>query len=700
MTLPLTSGAANYSPGYQNPKTPRAANPLFTPSGRVERVRRTFDGQGRLQSISEVVLGTCTVSGSTVSGTVRFMKQTLPWAPSPGSAPITTTKLAVLIEVWANGTKISNDTNGWQVVTTDSNGLATFSRNLGSLSSPHGVVRVRAWYDESHPTNPQPYSPAELDAWASVELPRGTVVSLTAFPDVADDKNLFADKRARFQLRRNPNASGTWTGLPALSVRVQLIDSGILRPTDNVNLTAKYGTSLGSSPPYNDYYLTGTGWPSGTVALNSPQAVTILAGQEFYQLTVVPWTDNLTEANVIRLQVLPDDSGNDYSVGLQATADVAIYDGPEYTLYELTGPQYDTVYDPKAVAVNAGVISSGVWTVPPQVVGSAIWPDSYDPRGILWTSFSSFSSIDFGTNFHPYGISFRASTAAGDRARLVGANGTKAWRVLDNGSGGVQLPHFPGASGPSLAWGISPDGSRAVGYSTISGLPGIRKPMVWLNTANPVNLTQYLDSSAEGEALAVNNAGVIVGFSSGFPIPSGPQLKRPFRNQGSGAQLGDGDWLAVPAGGTGKGEANAVTTSSGKHYAAGWYELDSVSTPPAVAAFWRPTGSSSLPTEVVGLGFLARNGVLDAQSEALGVNSALRIVGWSGPSPTHANRRAVFSVNGSAWVDLNDKHFTHGLTGWTLQQANAISDTGVIVGVATLSGSPRGFMLVPRIPGN
>lgn len=55
---------------------------------------------------------------------------------------------------------------------------------------------------------------------------------------------------------------------------------------------------------------------------------------------------------------------------------------------------------------------------------------------------------------------------------------------------------------------------------------------------------------------------------------------------------------------------------------------------------------------------------------------------------------------GQGEFPLNDPPFTHGLTDWVLQQANAISDTGVIVGVGTKSGATRGFMLVPRILGN
>ncbi len=38
--------------------------------------------------------------------------------------------------------------------------------------------------------------------------------------------------------------------------------------------------------------------------------------------------------------------------------------------------------------------------------------------------------------------------------------------------------------------------------------------------------------------------------------------------------------------------------------------------------------------------------------------------------------------------------------GWVLQSATALNNTGYIVGNGTLNGSPRGFVLIPRLPGN
>ncbi|HAB17848.1 MAG TPA: hypothetical protein PLX89_00035 [Verrucomicrobiota bacterium] len=516
-------------------------------------------------------------------------------------------------------------------------------------------------------------------------------MNITASPDVADDKNTIAAKRAKFQVRRTPKSANP------LQVRVQLINSGIMRPTDNADLSAKYGTTLGPTSPYNDYYLTGVGWPSGTVALNTPVSVSIPEDKEFNELTVVPLIDNLTEANVIRLQVLPDNSGNDYSVGLQATADVTIYDGPEWTITELTGTY---ALGSSASAVNAGVLYlNGTWNVPPQVAGTAGWVSGgySQVHGVLWTWPNNSWTTDFGTSFVPYGISFRPTTSSADRARVVGTYGAMAWRVLDNNTSGVQLPHLPGAS-PSVPWGISPNRTWIVGHSVLSS---VKKPVKWDGVTDPPppaeNLAIDLLSGATGEAKAVNNAGVIVGETSGFT--GGATLKRPFRNTGGGAKLTDNDKLTVPTGNwpaaTGEGIANAVTLvpNPARSFAAGRFAGDSDS--PKIAAYWA-ADASGLPAAPTDLGVLYRGGIPDAQSEALGINSALRIVGWSGTSVTDATRKAVIFRENDV-RDLNDKFFIHGWSGWFLQSAQAISDNGAIVGNGTLNGSARGFLLVPRV---
>jgi len=426
---------------------------------------------------------------------------------------------------------------------------------------------------------------------------------------------------------------------------------------------------------------------------------------------MAPSLNSLCRAGTVEASALALNAGvvtlaglatNTYALGASTRADIYIYDGPLWTVYLLEGTNGVATYQSSGVAVNAGVVTpGGGWTVPPQAVGLATWANLYgqaQQHGAVWTPQSTAPATDLGLSFQPYAISFRPTTLAADRARIVGAWGNSAYQVLDNNSGGVTLPHFPGSSGPSLAWAISPNAARTVGYSTYS-LTGKRHPALWTGTGSPTDLSSTIENPLGtviiGEAKAINNAGVIVGYCTGLNGSS--PLQRPFCNAGNGANLSDGDWLAVPTQGEGAGTANAASSASAKHYAIGWYRRN-VSFP-RIGVRWNPPSGQTLPLLPIDLERLMRNGVMDTQSEAKAINVSLTIVGWSGASGTDINRRAVLHDDG-VWKDLNDKHFVHGSSGWNLQSAEAISDSNVIVGVGLHSGSQRGFMLIPRILGN
>ncbi|HAB18157.1 MAG TPA: hypothetical protein DCE44_17125 [Verrucomicrobiales bacterium] len=418
--------------------------------------------------------------------------------------------------------------------------------------------------------------------------------------------------------------------------------------------------------------------------------------------------DTLTEQNIIVCRLGSSPTAN--APGVSTSANILIYDGPLWSVLEIAGSGSFITYDSAGLAVNAGVIgTSGAWATPPQAVGWSIWKtNSSSPaltHGALWTSASIAPATDFGLVFRPYGISFRASTQAVDRAKVVGSLGTAAYRMLDNASGGIQLPHFDGTTGPSLAWGISPNAARSVGYSS-TAVSLWTRPALWVGTSTPVDLSvnfsaQDIANVRIGEAKAVNDAGVIVGYCSLF-LGNGDSIQRPFSNTGNGALLTTTDWLQVPDGyanATGEGVANAVSLvysgdpPSPVSRASGSFRA--TSTVPWQATIWGPNGAG-IPEAPVDLQTLKRVLDFDPQSEALGINSKLRVVGWSGVSATDPQRKAVF--HSGVWKDLNDRHFTHG-SGWELQSAHAISDTDVIVGVGTLSGSPRGFLLIPRTAG-
>jgi len=265
---------------------------------------------------------------------------------------------------------------------------------------------------------------------------------------------------------------------------------------------------------------------------------------------------------------------------------------------------------------------------------------------------------------------------------------------MDDGTGGFPLPTVPGTFGVSAALGISPNGSWTAGYATKSS---VRVPALWTSAGVAKDLTTTILNPyflpITGEAKAVNDAGVIVGECSGLVVSS--STKRPFRNAGNGATLMAGDWLEVPPLGNGEGTAHSIATASGLHHAVGHF-LDDLGR--SYGVLWSPESGQTLPSTPLDLLRLKRNGVFDKICEAKSINSFKTIVGWSGASANDNARKAVIYKNG--WKDLNDRHFVHGSAGLSLQSADAISDTGFIVGTGVLSGNMKGFLLVPRVNGD
>ena len=73
-------------------------------------------------------------------------------------------------------------------------------------------------------------------------------------------------------------------------------------------------------------------------------------------------------------------------------------------------------------------------------------------------------------------------------------------------------------------------------------------------------------------------------------------------------------------------------------------------------------------------------------------------VGWSGD--TVSVQLAILARGlGAPMIDLNDRHFLYGGTGWTLQSAVGINSQNWIIGNGKNGNYSRGFVLIPRVPG-
>ncbi|MBN9693009.1 MAG: hypothetical protein J0M24_22430 [Verrucomicrobia bacterium] len=678
----------------------------FIPRGRLRRVlpQWTMASPSRLKGVQEIQIGEVTYGMGTATVSARIVEHLL---RSSGQSPIETQGVAgkILRFQYQRSSYAWNPTTGaWETTTTTTpvpaklspaNGLVSFT--LAGLSSSPGLLRFTVWVDAGTGGSNGTFDP-DQDGWATYDYPldpdlNRPVVELTASPDVGDDKNTASVKRATLRVTRSHFSPSS----PSLDVRLSLPVGVYLKPGSSSDLTATYGTS-GTA----DYYLTGSSWAYDSASKTA--TITIPAGQGEATAQVVTRADQLTEQNVIVCRLLPPGltPGPAYSPGASTSVNILIFDGPYWTVQELAGPAGVNLYSSSGLAVNSGVFNTaGTWTTPPQIVGAGTWANSYgqaETHGALWaTSLSSQTppATDFGLIFRPYGISFRPSTVAADRAKVVGSWGSSAYQILDNNTGGTTLPHFASSTGPSLAWAISPDGTRTVGYSTSSGKT---RPALWTGTGTPIDLSSGLEDPMNqriGEAKAVNNSGVVVGYSSGFL--GGASILRPFSNDGFGSPLSDDDYLTAPNNwtqGDGSGVANAVSLKGGASVAGGRMYNSLLS--PKLAVCWYPDGSG-IPTLPSSLSALKRVNVIDLQSEVLGINSSSLMVGWSGANSSDPDRRAVFHT-GSVWKDLNDRHFIHG-PGWVLQSANAVSDNETVVGAGTLSGSPRGYILIPRVDG-
>ena len=200
------------------------------------------------------------------------------------------------------------------------------------------------------------------------------------------------------------------------------------------------------------------------------------------------------------------------------------------------------------------------------------------------------------------------------------------------------------------AFGISPDGSRIVGWGLLDrGAWGtFRRPLIWRDTGTSgvylapfdlaANLVEVVPMRA-GEARAVNTLGRVVGqmtmFSDGVFIPRG-FLSRT-EPTGASAPLEEPTDVLLPSNGdlftstAGMGISSPIAVSgSGKGYVVGHHLTPNFL---SAATFWFPRSETPPTVGALSPGVLLGtwedpiSEALDPQSAALGVNSSQMIVG-------------------------------------------------------------------------
>ncbi|MBN9694048.1 MAG: hypothetical protein J0M24_27720 [Verrucomicrobia bacterium] len=689
----IPSFTSNSAPSYTGLRLALTTPPPgFTPAGKVERVESTWSGTN-LTAVKEVAFGqTFITNGNQIAVTLRAVEHKTSASGSSGTVAITNKTVWLAADI----SPTNGGTNALAMVsaTTSSSGIATFNLSLGTHAS--AWIRLKGWL-------PPVSGATNLDqtqrAWASHDLNFGTVVQLSATPDVADDKNTSAGKRAVLRFTRTGSSASLSN---TLIVSFTLPASGVpelISPVDYRNLIASYGTT-GSA----DYYFgTPVGGSLSSISQGGANTVTFSANSALVEVPIVTRTDNLTEANTIRVDLV---ASPNYAIGASSRADVLIYDGPLWDLVELSPSDQQQTTLAAAYGLNSGVTdSSGAFTVNPRIVGRYSYYAIPDVNaGGVWkwpqTTLSPLSAT-----FFPQSVSFRSTS--NELAWIAGYEGNVAKVVRENGTSWTTLSHL--YSGPSAALAISPDSSLVVGFSGNTNGPPRAVYWDWFGSSAPVSLTASSVVSGDGKAYAVNNSGMVVGYMTAT-IGGTLYSSRPFRTPASLAVDDVGDLLPAPISfsfSNGSGAGNSVSSTN---IAVGW--VNQAPENPKIATIWDPrsgTGPNPAGSEL-GAWFPSWQKPTqynsDSSSEALSLNDPdatgnFQIVGWSNASTNSLLSRAVYKASRySNWIDLNDRHYVNYPSGWTLRRAVGINNQRMIMGsLINGSGEPRGFVLIPRNPG-
>lgn len=233
----------------------------------------------------------------------------LAFQPLPGHGE---TRLLTRSNVWL---EVTGAITSRQVARTDANGIAEFRIPL--RERPQGRLSFRAFHD------PQAAGIADARffeyrvAFATLEHRIGTLVEISAAPDVADEK---AGHPGRLRIRRTPDATGD---LPPLDVFFRLAAEGRqARIGDDFELRPVGNAQVDTSIPRQ----------------NSLRRVQFPKDVDAVEIDVVPFQDDDLEQEWItaRIHPLPQ---RGYDVGPESVATLFLYDGPEWTRHDLPHPK-------------------------------------------------------------------------------------------------------------------------------------------------------------------------------------------------------------------------------------------------------------------------------------------------------------------------------------------------------------------------
>jgi len=597
--------------------------------------------------------------------------------------------------LWGDGSLIWLTTSGlvtnsqWAVA--DGLGDATF--DIPITSGSHGEIFVTAFHDPRATNGASGAFSIYQVAYATGIIPIGTVVSVKPHGEVAVDRHEDGVQTGRFRLHRS--------GSTVSNLTVNFTLPTGFRPA---TLTTDY--TLGAVSPAS--------WSSG----GATNTFTFASGQAYADLVVTPVADETIERELVHLQIV---GGSNYAVSQgSGSASIYIYDGPEWTLYEVThsGDPYSgaTIGVGLSSDVTSGgapnpMIAANFLTSRTVLVPPGYWVLGSGYQGGGW--FEDLTDLEYVFDVTQLPAVSPIATGVSNGARdayFPGYKGessgqTRALRGYRDTWTYLNPPGTGWLAEKNRALCISPDGTLIGGYATrTQSSPAVdeQQPVFWTNSTFVALFSGTgLEAGRSGEARAVNNAGEFVGHRVLQMDSTTNYIPRAFRSRVNGATVLDSDMLVPPDQEIMPDHADIqsvaldISAPVGAYsgIAVGWGARfsDIGEWLPRPVIWWSRTNGSPEPDNGSFLPVTTEEGKVNA------IRSAKELYGQVSDSGG-ANPQAWRWPNG--WTHghgFSDKFMVYGYENeWLLKEIVDVSDAGLLLGNGTKNSSSRAFLLVPQ----
>jgi hypothetical protein len=548
--------------------------------------------------------------------------------PLPGRGE---TRPLVGSNVWL---EVTGTTPRLLAAVTDRRGIAVFKLPTEGLAPVR--LQLRAFHD------PEARSAAEgrFDeyrvAFSLADYALGTLVGVTASPDVADEKS---GQPGRLKFFRTPDTNGA---LPEQEIYFRVGGEGrSARIEADYRLVAVGGFSLRSE----------------TARLGGIARLTFPKDADAVEVDVIPMLDDVLEREWMTVRLLPG-VRRTYGLAADASATVILYDGPEWTRKDLPAPSGYTAR-PTAIGpvVRVGELTEVI------IGGTLVARDGESERSAWWRWDLAKPDPEFLPEI--------PSAWTSVRPRVIAGTSPDGWPWIggETGPAIAPKPWWSGVAfnGNGAVTRASPDGAWWVGWRA-QGRD--REALLGRTSATPI--VARGSGWERVELKSVNATGRVAG--EGFRLGR----RRAFRSNTVRA-LSESDLLPMPAG----SDESGVEAIDAAGSAAGWCG----SATGRQACLW-PASAPNTEATVIELG--RPDGLPESRALGFASNGDVLAVAGKGGRPEVPY---LHSATTRSLLQLNDPAFVWGTTAAEpAGDAVAINPQGWIIGNRTGPQGPVGWI--------